>query len=110
MLKKSRRLNTAEVKEVLEKGKSRGRGDALSLKYLDFKGYFKCSAVVSKKVAGSAVERNRLRRMVYAALLNLPLPPSGHAIVFVQRSVPRGHGLGVFAKDLTKLLGAGIAR
>lgn len=103
MLSKRQRLTTAEVKEVLARGRSVGRGKALSLKFLDSPAPFKCSAVVSKKLARTAVKRNTLRRAIYRALQESSLPKSGHAILFVQ-TIPPEKPKGVFLADIIKLL------
>lgn len=102
MLAKTRRLRGEEVREVLARGRGR-RGAALSIKYLSTSSPFRCAVVVSKKVAKTAVVRNRVRRAVYRALDRASLPPTGHAILFVQ-SVPSADTDLVFAADLTKLL------
>ena len=102
MLAKTRRLRTAEVAEVLKKGRGR-RGTTLSVKLLSTNSPFRCAVVVSKKTAKTAVVRNRLRRAVYRALQSTSLPRTGHAILFVQ-TVPTTDLSKVFASELTKLL------
>lgn len=91
MLPKKRRLSSAEVREVLARGKSI-RGSVLSAKYVENKGPFRASAVASKAVAKRAVDRNRLRRALYQALATLPPGLAGALsntkIVFFIRSVP----------------------
>jgi ribonuclease P protein component len=79
------------------------RADVLSLKMLATQGPFACAVVVSKKVAKSAVKRNSLRRSVYRALAVSPLPPTGHAILFVLSS-PKGAAFSAFSSDIKKLL------
>jgi ribonuclease P protein component len=87
---------------VLARG--RGRHSAtLSLKLLAGEAPFRCAVVVSKKVAKTAVARNRVRRAVYRALNQTSLPPTGHAILFVQ-SIPKTDMAAVFASELKKLL------
>ena len=102
MLAKSRRLRAAEVREVLARGRGR-RGQALSSKVLQTAEPFRCAVVVSKKIAKTAVQRNRLRRAVYRALAEASLPHTGHAILFVQ-SVPKTDLTRVFSTELTTLL------
>ena len=102
MLAKTRRLRTAEVAEVLKKGRGR-RGVVLSVKLLSTNSLFRCAVVVSKKTAKTAVVRNRLRRAVYRALQSASLPRTGHAILFVQ-SVPNADLTKVFASELKDLL------
>jgi len=102
MLAKTRRLRSAEVKEVLARGRGR-RGAVLSVKLLATPSPFRCAVVVSKKTATTAVLRNRLRRAVYRALQNTSLPRSGHAILFVQLA-PKADLASVFSSELKKLL------
>jgi len=101
MLPRRQRLSATEVKEVLARGRSR-RGAVLSVKVLSTTSPFRCAVVVSKKVAKTAVVRNRLRRGVYRALAHTSLPLTGHAILFVQ-SVPKADLTPVFLSDLKKL-------
>jgi ribonuclease P protein component len=91
MLPKKRRLSSAEVRDVIARGKS-VRGTVLSLKYVVNKGFFRAAVVVPKSVAKRAVDRNRVRRALYRTLANLP-PPTTHILshtmaVFFVRSVP----------------------
>lgn len=88
---------------MLERGRSRGRGKALSLKFLDTTAPFRCAVVVSKKLARTAVMRNTLRRAVYRVLSRSSLPESGYAILFIQ-SIPTEKRAEVFAADVKKLL------
>lgn len=94
MLPKGARLTSGEVQEVLSRGTSvyipaqKGQKSLISLKFLAKTGGFKSSAVAPKSVAKSAVERNRLRRAVYNAILSFPSPrASGYAVFFI-RSIP----------------------
>ena len=102
MLAKTRRLGTEEVREVLARGRSQ-RGTTLSVKTLPTASPFRCAVVVSKKVAKTAVIRNKVRRAVYRALQGAFLPRTGHAILFVQ-SVPKADLVPVFSSELKKLL------
>lgn len=102
MLAKTRRLRAAEVQEVLSRGRGR-RGTALSVKMVSTTSPFRCAVVVSKKTAKTATLRNRVRRAVYRALSHTSLPPTGHAILFVQ-SVPKTDLTAVFASELKHLL------
>src|SRR3989344_7041958 len=100
MLAKTRRLSTSGVQEVLTHGRGR-RGTLLSVKLLPTTTAFRCAVVVSKKVAKTAVVRNKVRRAVYRALSSASLPPTGHAILFVQ-SVPKADLPSVFSTELKK--------
>ena len=102
MLRKHARLRAAEVREVLAKGRGK-RGEFLSLKLFSASGPFRAAAVVSKKVAKTAVGRNRLRRALYGALRETSLPLSGHAILFVQR-IPATPLRPAFKEEIKKLL------
>jgi ribonuclease P protein component len=80
MLPKLSRLTAIEVRQVIKEGRS-ARVEGLSVKYAAAPAS-KAAVVVSKKVASGAVERNRLRRLVYSSL---PSPlPSAHMVFFVQ--------------------------
>lgn len=102
MLPKHTRLTTAEVKKVLDLGRGK-RGPLLGIKMLPGSAGFKCAVVVSKKVAKSAVMRNRARRAVHEALRKTSLPSSGHAILFVQ-GLPKEKIQEAFTAELNKLL------
>jgi ribonuclease P protein component len=102
MLPKRTRLTTAEVKKVLDSGRGK-RAAFLGIKVISGLVPFKCAVVVSKKVAKSAVMRNRARRAVYEALRKTSLPASGHAILFVQ-SLPKERIAEAFTIELKKLL------
>jgi len=102
MLSKRTRLTTAEVKKVLDSGRGR-RATLLGIKVLPAPAPFKCAVVVSKKLAKTAVARNKARRAVYEALRKSSLPLSGHAILFVQ-ALPKDHATTAFTIELKKLL------
>lgn len=101
MLAKKNRLTAAEVAQVLTKGRG-ARGRALSLKVMQAPPPFKCAVVVSKKLARTAVARNRIRRTVYNILRQNPFPRSGHVILFVQ-TLPKGE-VAAFTSEIKKLL------
>lgn len=100
MLPKRRRLSAREVKEVMQSGRSR-RASLLSAKYVPGNNPLRASAVVSKKVAKKAVERNRLRRALYRALVGYK--GNGTAVIFIQK-VPATPLTPAFAHDLVVLL------
>lgn len=73
-------MSATEVREVMKTGRS-ARVPSLSAKYVASPTP-KVAVVISKKVAPGAVERNRLRRMVYRSL---PTPlPKARVVLFVQ--------------------------
>lgn len=100
MLPKRRRLSAREVKDVMAVGRSR-RAGLLSAKYIIGGTPLRASAVVSKKVAKKAVERNRLRRALYRALATYG--GTGTAVIFIQK-VPTDPLTPAFAHDLVVLL------
>lgn len=100
MLPKRRRLSAREVKDVMAVGRSR-RAGLLSAKYVVGNAPLRVSAVVSKKVAKKAVERNRLRRALYRALATYK--GTGTAVIFIQK-VPADPLTPAFANDLVVLL------
>ncbi|HVU79760.1 MAG TPA: ribonuclease P protein component [Candidatus Paceibacterota bacterium] len=102
MLPKRRRLGATLVREAIAKGKGR-RAGSLSLKIVENKGHIACAVVVSKKLAKTAVMRNRLRRAVYRALEKAPLPATGHFVFFVT-AIPKGPLSEAFMADLQTLL------
>lgn len=101
MLPKKGRLTAAQVQDVLTRGRS-VRTSLLSAKYVAGSNGVQVSAVVSKKVAKHAVERNRIRRALYRALHSFNV--KGMAVVFVQK-IPDGPLTPAFAEDLVVLAG-----
>lgn len=85
---------------MIASGRSR-RAGLLSAKYIGGGSPLRASAVVSKKVAKGAVERNRLRRALYRALV--AYGGTGTAVIFVQK-VPADPLTPAFANDLVVLL------
>lgn len=81
------------VRYVYQHGKT-VRNSKMSLIFTDnSKGFTRIAVVVSKKVAKSAVERNRIRRRVYEALrLNFKYIPKKTDYIFV-----------VFSKSVAKM-------
>ncbi len=102
MLPKRSRLSAEEVREVLAKGSGR-RGRILSLKIVSGGAPFRSAVVISKKVAKTAVTRNRVRRAVYSVLQRVSLPPTGRAILFVQ-SIPKEGLAAAITEDIKHLL------
>jgi ribonuclease P protein component len=99
MLPKGRRLRAAEVREVLARGRS-ARSGGLSAKYHSSLQPLRTAAIVSKKVAKSAVTRNRLRRALYRALA--PLSGRGELVIFIQQ-IPLVPLTPAFVVDLTHI-------
>jgi len=69
MLSKRNRLSKKEILELLPKSKSlRGSFLLLRFKNLPEKNNFKAGVSISKKIAKSAVMRNKIRRIIYREL------------------------------------------
>ena len=85
MLPARKRLAAAEVREILKSGKTLRVGYLL-LKYCPARAGA-AAVVVSKKVAKSAVTRNRIRRSIYRELARA-FPATTHIVVLVQKNVP----------------------
>ncbi len=99
MLAKSRRLSASEVRDILKKGAPRRAGH-LSARVVSGPSPLRAAAVVSKKVAKGAVERNRLRRALYRALREVD--GGGCAVIFIQK-VPTQPLTPAFLTDLKVL-------
>ena len=84
MLPARKRLAAAEVREILKNG-STMRSGPLVLKY-KASSVGAAAIVVSKKVAKTAVARNRARRALYR-ILSKSLPRA-HMVVMVQKLAP----------------------
>ena len=85
MLSKKYRFHSrGGVKYVYKHGKTL-RTSEMSLTFTEnTRGFTRIAVVVSKKVAKSAVKRNRIRRRVYEALrLNLDLIPKKTDFIFI---------------------------
>lgn len=109
MLSRAERLRTKEVAEVLRKGRGLPSGHYLSAKMLRpalaTGATMRCAAVVSKKVAKSAAERNRLRRALYEAVRAVGRRRQAEGgvpihIVFFIRSIPAENSEEAFAQDV----------
>lgn len=83
MLKKSKRLSAAEVKEVLKRGRSMRVG-AYVAKLLPSSTPLRVAVIIPKKAAPKATTRNTLRRAAYRNLKTLPLPEKGLLALFVR--------------------------
>ncbi len=87
MLKKSHRLNRVEFAHLLTYGR-RVSGTGFSLLYTTGNKEAKFSVVVGKKTAKKAVERNRLRRRVYAVCKEYEQQHENpHVAIFVYKNV-----------------------
>ena len=102
MLKKSKRLRSNEVEQVMKNGRSL-RSTHLQVKFAPTGLSFRSAAVVPKSIARKATARNTLRRALYRALLTTNTSTcKGNAVFFV-RSVPKEKSAAVFAEELTQL-------
>lgn len=66
----------------------KGQKTLISAKFIPIAGVFKVAVITPKSVARSAVERNRLRRAVYRAVMSLPVQKNQGIVVFFVRSIP----------------------
>ena len=98
MLAKRSRLTAVEVRAILEKGRSVRLG-SLSAKYCTAKDA-RAAVVVSKKVAKTAVMRNRLRRAAYRTLQKTPLSRV-HAVFFLHTPVFNAESLVALCSKLS---------
>ena len=108
MLSKKYRFHSrGGVKYVYRHGKTL-RTPKMSLTFTEnTRGFTRIAVVVSKKVAKSAVKRNRIRRRIYEALrLNLDLIPKETDYIFIVYS---NDVLTMPFKELEKLLGSLVA-
>lgn len=82
--KKYRFHSRGGVKYVFQHGKTVRRAQMSLVFVPNDKGFTRIAVVVSKKVAKSAVERNKIRRRVFEALrLNFDLIPKNNDYIFV---------------------------
>ena len=88
MLKKAHRLSTKQFMEVMEKGRIY-TSSLFVMRVLINKDNGGISAVAPKKVATTAVLRNKLRRQIYQAAAPL------------QKTIPQGASVIIFAKAET---------
>lgn len=104
MLSKKYRFHSrGGVKWVYRHGKTLRRSKMSLIFVENARGFTRMSVVVSKKVAKSAVERNRIRRRVYEILrLNLDYIPKKTDYIFVVYSEDV---LKMPFKELEKMLG-----
>lgn len=88
MLKSSQRLTIPLFKKVMDEGKI-FHSPFFSAKLLKVEGPSRFSVAVSKKVAKSAVERNKTRRRVYSALRPLitKVSPDMHGVIMVKAPI-----------------------
>ncbi len=83
MLPKSHRLNSGEVEEVMSKGRS-VFGDFFLVKILQNNTPgVKISAIAPKKAFQTAVERNKVRRRIYSAILHKNFTKNSFLIAIV---------------------------
>lgn len=87
MLSKDTRVTTSRFKEIFDTGKTRRSGDFL-IKFLpNTDRTTRAGVVVSKKVAKTAVERNKIKRTIYRLLQeNKEALPYLDYIIFVQKT------------------------
>ncbi len=99
MLPRSRRLRSKEVRSIIATGQS-VRTHYTSMKFVPTAGFFRAAVVVSKKIAKTAVLRNKLRRAMYTSLRTINQPRNISAVFFVHSIPPKPLTLSFF-EDLT---------
>ena len=103
MLPKKERLKAGEF-STYSRANVKKKSPHLFLEYTHNK-TFKASVVVSKKVSKKAVNRNRIRRVLYSILAqNQPMLPTGVYIVRVKANASDTSVL-YLKKELRRLLG-----
>ncbi len=92
MLPSSKRLSTALFKEVITKGKHL-HSPLFVLRAIKTEGLSRFSVSVPKKVAKTAVLRNKLRRRFYSALnpLFVEIKPGIHGVFIVKETILKAH-------------------
>lgn len=108
MLSRHARLRAAEVREVLARGNSVRVGQ-FSAKFFHTKEFSRVAVVVPKSTARRAVERNRLRRMLYRALTPL-LPTRGLRMVLLLRAPLHAPDTAALPHTLKTLLHAVVTK
>ena len=103
MLKRTQRIGRIGLAEVLAAGKPL-RSSHFSIKYLAATSPLQCAVVVSKKVAKSAVQRNKLRRAAYRALAAHATKTQKHGrmVLFIQK-IPTSSLTPAFSSDLESI-------
>lgn len=86
MVPRKGRLRSSEVREVLLRGRS-VRGSYLSVKIQKHTGPARVAVVVKKALVKGSVERNRVRRALYRALVQNGFD-TGLVVCFVQKIPP----------------------
>jgi ribonuclease P protein component len=105
MIPSSRRLTTALFKEVILKGKPL-HSPIFVLRMLVSQGTSRFSVSVPKKVAKSAVLRNKIRRRLYSALQpTIPHIKAGIQGVFMVKQVILGMSFENIVKNLQDFFG-----
>lgn len=90
MLPHSQRINTSLFKEIMEKGRF-SHGNLFLFRFVKYEGKSRLSVSVSKKVAKSAVDRNKIKRRVYSLLRGMidKIKPGYKVIVFVKTNIDK---------------------
>lgn len=101
MLPKSKRLSTKAFKEIIEKGQS-FHGPFLILRAINNVATSGFGVSVPKKVAKSAVLRNKMRRRVYTVIKSLKIKKGFSGVVILKIGAPN-LTFGVLKSDIEKV-------
>lgn len=102
MLPRAQRLRAQEVRTVIATGKV-ARATLLSMKYSPTGERLRAAVVVSKKLAKTAPLRNRIRRVIYAALDEKISDHTGRMVLFVHKKPAGPITQATFTTDITTL-------
>lgn len=103
MLKKTQRLTTPLFTEVMTKGKVI-HSPLFILRIMKYGQISRISVTVSKKVAKTAVERNKIRRRTYSVVHKLhPTLLPGFATVLIAKQPVSSVGMPTLEKDIKEI-------
>ena len=111
MLPKTKRLSTAEVSKIMEKGKVH-HSSLFSVRTLEMQGPSRMSAIVPNKISKLATKRNKLRRQIYETIRVIyPSIKSNTLIIVLAKPNALESKHNVIAQDIHGLfVKAGIMR
>ena len=101
MLTKKKRLNRQEIKLLKDPSRKNKiiQGSFFGLIFQENSQKSKFGVIVSNKISGKAVERNRIKRLLYQAVKDKMADKTGHFLFLAKRSC-LGADLESFKKEL----------